>query len=420
MADMHQEGIITTLHDLRRGVYAREAYLQCLEKRLQRHVKHARATLLLPCHVKELAHGEVLDRILRELSRASYLHRIVVALNGTHDRDDFRRARAVFGRRLRELGDVLRIVWVESPGVRAVLRPLEAEGLVTTDQAGKGWAVWVACGYVAAEAQTQVIALHDLDVITYERILLARLLEPILNPENHVHFVKGFYTRVSPESRELKGRVMRLFVSPLLKAMIYTCRERNLIELERFFRYHHAYRYPLAGEFALKTSLAQDIRVPNDWGLEVSILSEIHDHLQPRNIVQTDLLIDYEHAHKSLEGLNQMMYDIARAMLRRMQAGGFPIHPAHIKALAARFSRQAREDIRRYGEDASTNCLPYNRHEEELIVEQAHRQLIKAGEALARDDGDEEPFLPSWNRVIASNPEIYARLYQAVEEDQEV
>ena len=62
----------------------------------------------------------------------------------------------------------------------------------------------------------RVIALHDCDIRDYDRVLLARLCFPIANPNLSYEFAKGYYSRVTDR---LYGRVTRLFMTPLLRAM---------------------------------------------------------------------------------------------------------------------------------------------------------------------------------------------------------
>ena len=61
-----------------------------------------------------------------------------------------------------------------------------------------------------------MIAIHDCDIRTYDRELLARLCFPTAHPNLNYEFAKGYYGRVA---ERLYGRVTRLFVTPLLRAM---------------------------------------------------------------------------------------------------------------------------------------------------------------------------------------------------------
>ncbi len=65
------------------------------------------------------------------------------------------------------------------------------------------------------EMRAKSVALHDCDIMTYSRELLAKLVYPVANPHFNYEFCKGYYPRVRDGS--LGGRVTRLLVTPLLK-----------------------------------------------------------------------------------------------------------------------------------------------------------------------------------------------------------
>jgi hypothetical protein len=90
-------------------------------------------------------------------------------------------------------------------------RKVEAAG-----PGGKGRNVWTCFGYVLASEQARMVAVHDCDILTYHRELLTRLCYPLAHPALGFDFCKGYYARVT---QQLNGRVMRLLVTPLLRAL---------------------------------------------------------------------------------------------------------------------------------------------------------------------------------------------------------
>ena len=234
MADFHQEGIITTLHSLYEA-FDQDEYLEGLEKKLVDYASHLNICLLLPCLYSELQNPQVLDPIVNDISQVEYLHSIVVALGGA-DYAQFQEARRYFSKLQTDTRD-LKIVWVDGPGVQEILNRIREKDLAT-GVAGKGQSAWVALGYILGHEQADVIALHDCDIVTYNRLLLGRLIEPVANPNNDFEFCKGYYARISPSERAMKGRVTRLFVVPFVDAMMKIMRERGFNELENFFQYH--------------------------------------------------------------------------------------------------------------------------------------------------------------------------------------
>jgi glucosyl-3-phosphoglycerate synthase len=104
-------------------------------------------------------------------------------------------------------------------------------------------------------------------------------------------FSKGFYVRYSDR---LHGRVTRLFYFPFVKAL------RDILGKLDFLEYMSDFRYPLSGEFATFTSIANDLLFPSDWGIEVGILAEMYRITRPHRICQVEITARYDHKHQDL------------------------------------------------------------------------------------------------------------------------
>ena len=160
MGDFHQHGIITTLHQLNtRSLGNLEAELIELSR------EHPMA-LVLPSLYSELE-GPALSGILDELSMVPYLDQIVVGLDRANE-EQCRHALKFFGR----LPQRPNILWNDGPRLRAIDTLLQSHGLAP-DQPGKGRNVWYMFGYVLATGKAHSVALHDCDILTYKRDLLA-------------------------------------------------------------------------------------------------------------------------------------------------------------------------------------------------------------------------------------------------------
>jgi len=417
MADFHQEGVITTLHSLYEA-FDRDEYLEGLERKLVEYSIHSKICLLLPCLYSELKNPQVLDPIVDEIGKVQYIYSIVVAL-GAANREQFLEARDYFGRLSKTCCDI-RVVWVDGPRVQEVLNRIR-EKEISTGVVGKGQSVWLALGYILGNEQADVIALHDCDIVTYDRVLLGRLIEPVANPNNDFEFCKGYYARISPSEREMKGRVTRLFVVPFVDAMMKIMRERGRYELENFFRYHRAFNYPLAGEFSFTSYLARGLNIAYDWGLEVSTLSEVYNKVITKKIAQVDLARNYEHKHQDLsatdsrKGLHRMVVDIAKFYLNYMRSHGFALDDAVIDMILHTYYQNALSFIKSYSDDAEVNNLVYNRYEEEQAANLFRAFLWTAWE---QSKGPHESTqIPSWNRVLYSLPDIYEHLKHVVNQD---
>ncbi len=418
MADFHQEGTITTFHDLYRA-FDTEEYLVKLEERLVNYTQKNRVSLLLPCHFTELENREVLDRIVEKIKKVRYLKNIIIAFNGTEDEEKFREAKEYFSA-LRGSKRTVKLVWINGPRVQEVFERIRERDIMTGVQ-GKGQSVWMTLGYILGRGDSEVIALHDCDIVTYDRILLGRLVEPTANPHADYEFCKGYYMRISPSERAMKGRVMRLFITPFVDAMMNVMYERGNNELARFFAYHRSFKYPLSGEFSFTARLAREINIAYDWSLEVATLSEVYHRVKFRRIAQSDLVSNYEHRHQDLspedtsKGLSRMLVDIAKFYLHYMRAHGIALDDPFVDMMLHTYYDNAIRFIKCYSDDAEMNNLLFDRYKEEMTAKQFRGLLWTAWEQSRGPT--EAPLIPSWNRVIYSIPDIYAQLLEAVEKD---
>jgi glucosyl-3-phosphoglycerate synthase len=420
MTDFHQEGNITTFHDLYR-IFDINEYLKNLEERLLRFALKTKISLILPCYYTELENPEVLNNIVEKLKNVRYLRNIVIAFNGTDEEQKFRDAMDYFDV-LSTADMTVKLVWVNGPRVQAVFGRMGEQDIMTGVQ-GKGQSVWMALGYVLARGDSDVIALHDLDIVTYDRLLLGRLIEPTANPHKDYEFCKGYYVRISPIEKAMKGRVTRLFLTPFVDAMMHIMYERGYSEMGGFFSYHRMFKYPLSGEFSYTARLAREMNVAYDWSLEVATLSEVYHRVKDGKIAQADLVPNYEHKHQELspddatKGLSRMVIDIAKFYLHYMRAHGIALDDSFVDMMLHTYYGNALKFIKSYSDDAEMNNLVYDRYKEEMTVQQFRGNLWTAWE-LSRGP-TEAPLIPSWNRVTYSIPDIYTQIIDAVEKDNE-
>lgn len=418
MGEFHQEGSITTIHGFY-DLFDPEEHLVKLEAKLEEFSKHMCISLLLPSLYEEIHSIGVLGNILDQINRVNYLCSVVVTLGGTKEEVEFKEAKEFF-RILKRQGRDVKVVWVEGPRIQGIFKKLQ-EQKIPIGVPGKGQSVWIALGYLFASEVCDVIALHDCDIVTYDRLLLGRLIEPTANPNNDFEFCKGYYARISPTQMAMKGRTTRLFVAPFAEALFNIMHERGHATLERFFRYHRTFRYPLAGEFSFLTRLGRAINMAYDWGLEISTLSEVYNRLTAKKIAQIDLCKNYEHKHQELSekdatgGLHRMAVDIAKFHLNYIRSHGMPIDDAFIDMVQHTYYSTALGFVKSYSDDAESNDLIYDRHQEELTVRYFRDFIATAWEQAREEKGGTQ--IPSWNRVIYSVPDIYDDLLEAVERD---
>ena len=401
MADFFQSGALATLHRLG------PPRVPELEAELTTFARERPIALVLPCHLRDLG-GRGLAAIVRELAHVPYLQQIVVGVDGATRRADWLKARAFF----RKLPQPTTLLWNDGPRLRRLLKKLDAHDF-SAGPTGKGRNVWLCLGVVLAGEQARVVAVHDCDILTYSRELLARLCHPVAHPSLGFDFCKGYYARVTDR---LNGRVMRLLITPLLRAL------RGLVGAHPFLVFLETFRYPLAGEICLEADLARRLRIPCDWALEVGVLAEVFRNAAPRAICQSELCDNYDHKHQELSprdashGLHRMAIDIARSLFHRLAAEGIRLDAALLDTLLSTYLRQADDALRSYAADASINGLEYPRHDEERAVATFAHSLRTAGKAFQKAPA-EYPLIPSWNRVESALPHFLEELREAVRLD---
>jgi len=269
-------------------------------------------------------------------------------------------------------------------------------------------------GYILASGKAESIALHDCDILTYEKELLDRLLYPVANPLFNYEFSKGFYARVA--GGKINGRVSRLLVTPLIKALKKTVGHCDYLE------YMDSFLYPLAGEFSFRRDVLSDIRIPSDWGLEIGVLSEMYRNYSPNRLCQVDIAATYDHKHQDLSldntagGLSKMSIDISKAFIRKLATQGETFSAEKFRTLKATYYRIALDYVETYRNDAMMNGLELDIHNEEKAVEMFAENILTAGNTFL-ENPMETPFIPSWNRVVSAIPDILSQLKTAVELD---
>jgi glucosyl-3-phosphoglycerate synthase len=400
MSDFYQTGTIATLHRL--GA----SNLDQLERELAEHAETNPIALVLPCLYAELE-GPALAGIVEHLKQVRYVNEIVIAL-GKASALEFRRAKDYF----KALPQDVRLIWVDGPRIQELLKLLVGQE-IDIGLPGKGQSCWIAFGYVLARGRSKVIALHDCDIVSYNREYLARLCYPVANPNLGYEFCKGYYARVTDR---MHGRVTRLFITPMIRAL------QRLVGPHPMLTFLDGFRYPLAGEFAMVADLAWTNRIPGDWGLEIGVLAEVYRNCALRRVCQADLTDSYEHKHQALSadnpeaGLHKMCVDISKSLFRNLAGEGVIFTDGMLKTIRATYLQIAQDAIKKYEDDAAINSLRFDRHEERMAVEVFLKGIKLAAESFLEDPLG-VPMISNWARVTAAAPDIFDRLVEAVEAD---
>ena len=130
--------------------------------------------------------------------------------------------------------------------------------------------------------------------------------------------------------------------------------------------------------------------------------------------------IDHKHQDLSAEdagtGLNRMSTDICKAIFRKLAADG-TVFTTHIfRTLKATYYRTALDLLESYYNDAAMNGLTLDRHKEEQSIELFAENIMRAGQVFL-DNPSETPFIATWSRVHAADPDLMRDMLEAVDED---
>jgi len=188
-------------------------------------------------------------------------------------------------------------------GARVVDQDRMTRGLPRLE--GKGDALWAGL----AAAGGDVVAFVDADLREFRPHFVTGLLGPLLTDPS-VGYVKGFYHRpleqAADTERDGGGRVTELMARPLL----------NLFwpELAGFVQ-------PLAGEYAGRRAVLEQIPFVSGYGVELAMLIDLLGTVGLDALAQVDLG-ERHHRHQSTEALGRMAAQILYTAWSRLYRQG--------------------------------------------------------------------------------------------------
>jgi glucosyl-3-phosphoglycerate synthase len=171
---------------------------------------------------------------------------------------------------------------------------------------GKGDALW--SGLAAATGD--VVAFVDADLREFRPHLVTGLLGPLLTDPS-VTFVKGFYHRPLVRSGTIEpdggGRVTELVARPLL----------NL-----FWPQLAGFVQPLAGEYAGRRSVLEQLPFVSGYGVEIAMLVDLLELVGLDALAQVDLG-ERLHRHQDTEALGRMSAQVLLTAWSRLRRQGW-------------------------------------------------------------------------------------------------
>lgn len=163
---------------------------------------------------------------------------------------------------------------------------------------GKGNVLWAS---LAASTGDFVVWI-DGDITSFEPHWITRLIAPMLDDDS-VALVKPVFHR--PTQLGGGGRTTELVARPLI-SLYYP----ELAGLHQ----------PLAGEYAGRRSVLEQLPFVQGWGVEIALLIDIARRHGPEAIAQIDLGTR-EHRHASLHSLSVQAIEVMATMLARVPDG---------------------------------------------------------------------------------------------------
>ncbi|MDX1808692.1 MAG: glycosyl transferase [Sulfurospirillaceae bacterium] len=401
MSDFFQNGVITTLQKLG------ERSIEDLENELLTYSRRHNMVLLLPSLYSEFE-TPAMKKIIEELKHVKYLHKIILGLDCAN-KSQFEEVKEIMS----ALPCDVDVLWNDGPRIKELYSELTREGFPGLDTPGKGRNVWTMIGYGLTLEDTYAFAMHDCDIVNYNREIPAKLLFPIIHPALDFEFNKGYYSR---STNKLHGRVTRLLYTPLIHSL------RKIYGNSKYLEYMDSFRYSLSGEFAFIRSLGRGIAISPTWGLEVSTLSEVYKSTSTRRICQTEIIESYEHKHQSLgsrntgEGIYKMAVDISKTIFRVMAQQGVVFSESAFKTLQATYYQESRFEISKFNALSKLNSIDYNREKEINAVNMFEEAIKEAAIDFYRDPMG-APLLSPWITVRSVLPDFADKFAKYVEED---
>ncbi len=237
-------------------------------------------SLVLPTLNEEETIGPIVRKAMRDMvGRIPLLDEILVIDSASTDRT-------------REIA--------EAEGARVIQHPdvLSRYGSFR----GKGEALWKSL----FETTGDIVVWADTDVRNWHPRMVYGTLGPLLH-EPRLQYVKGYYQRPIVEAGVLRegggGRVTELVARPLIN-LFYP-------ELSGFIQ-------PLAGEYAGRRSILEQLPFFTGYAVEIGHLIDIADRVGLEGLGQVDL--DRRvHRNQGLEGLSRMSFVILQAVMKRLE-----------------------------------------------------------------------------------------------------
>jgi glucosyl-3-phosphoglycerate synthase len=238
-----------------------------------------RVSVVVPARNEAATIADIVGRIRSELVDAGLVDELVVMDSDSSD----------------DTADVARAAGATVHATKSVRPELGS-------YAGKGEALWKAQFVTSGD----VLVFIDADLTGWGTHFVTGLLGPLLT-SSRTALVKGFYDRVLDDGASgpvtpQGGRVTELVARPLLN--LYWPMLASVVQ-------------PLAGEWAIRQSVFEQLSVPVGYGVEFAVLLDVASNHGLDAIAQVDLGAR-AHSHQSVHDLGVMAAEIVAVAHRRL------------------------------------------------------------------------------------------------------
>lgn len=180
----------------------------------------------------------------------------------------------------------------------ATVIPIDDVHLVHGVGHGKGNVLWASL----AVSKGDFVVWMDGDVTSFQTDWIAKLLAPLVDDDT-VALVKATFHR--PTQLGGGGRTTELVTRPMMSL---------------FYPQLTGLHQPLAGEYAGRREVLEQLPFVQGWGVEIAMLIDIAERYGAEAIAQVDLGIR-EHRHRSLHALSVQAAEVMATMLGRVPSG---------------------------------------------------------------------------------------------------
>lgn len=362
MSDFHQNSRVTTISSLPTGMPTTIN-------------PSAKTTCIIPCLIDEFQNTAITN-ILNVLESLPSIVDVIVILD--------RATEAQYEQLKSTMPRKVSLIWKDATHVTAFCEQCGVEPIQ-----GKGFNLWLGLGIALNKGHSTHFITHDGDILNYDKAFISNLLTPLTHPLLSLHFVKGYYPRVD---KKLFGRVTRLLMNPLLIAL------KKGAGYSPFLEFLSSFRYILSGESGWTESLAWDLEIEAQWGVELSLLSSAYAHV-PAFCAQAQLCDRYSHKHRNLkssnaaQGLDQMAHKVSSALMYYCSKHNVVIP----EDLSCAYAEMGNQLLRSYQSIAHCNGLTYNLEEEQEAI-----NIFTT--LLAKNRKESPTTLPCWKKVFQHYP----------------